>query len=338
MSQDVCLNCQTPGKGDVKLKQCSGCVQVSYCSLQCQKANWKKHKSVCKPFKLIQIDGKGFGLVTTRAVKKAEVIMKENPTLVRHKDCPSLINQFNKHSKSAQKEILDLYHYNTTDPVDKRLEEIFKSNACDIKHGLGVGLYPTIPRMNHSCIPNVVWSYVSTSPLTKEVRSLRNIQPGEELCPNYIDSFQNTFSSSGDRKRLLLARWKFECKCEVCSLPNDQQQNNDDIRKQIGSLHESIPSLMSKWKVKEALEAAKKKLKLMMTVSEQMTTIIPSAILEVYEMNRLAQEMSLDVESNCSNLLNMARKLSKELGDSFVDTLVQKLQQIELECEAVRRQ
>ena len=46
---------------------------------------------------------------------------------------------------------------------------------------------------------------------------------------------------------------------------------------------------MSKWKVKEALEAAKKKLKLMMTVSEQMTTIIPSAILEVYEMNRLAQ-------------------------------------------------
>ena len=48
--------------------------------------------------------------------------------------------------------------------------------------------------------------------------------------------------------------------------------------------------------------------------------------------------MSLDVESNCSNLLNMARKLSKELGDSFVDTLVQKLQQIELECEAVRKQ
>ena len=47
--------------------------------------------------------------------------MRENPTLVRHKDCPSLINQYNKHSKSVQKEVLDLYHYNTNDPVDKRL-------------------------------------------------------------------------------------------------------------------------------------------------------------------------------------------------------------------------
>ena len=26
--------------------------------------------------------------------------------------------------------------------------------------------------------------------MAKEVRALRDIQPGEELCPNYIDSFE----------------------------------------------------------------------------------------------------------------------------------------------------
>ena len=45
-------------------------------------------------------------------------------------------------------------------------------------------------RMNHSCCPNVVWSYTEKSPTTKEVRALKIIEKGDELCPNYIDSFE----------------------------------------------------------------------------------------------------------------------------------------------------
>ena len=40
-----CINC---GKKDVSTKRCSGCKFVRYCSVACQKANWKKHKLVCK--------------------------------------------------------------------------------------------------------------------------------------------------------------------------------------------------------------------------------------------------------------------------------------------------
>mgnify|MGYP001498789177 CR=1 FL=1 len=44
--------------------------------------------------------------------------------------------------------------------------------------------------MNHSCSPNVVWSWQASSPHTKEVRAVRDVEAGEELCTNYIDSFE----------------------------------------------------------------------------------------------------------------------------------------------------
>ena len=47
--------------------------------------------------------------------------------------------------------------------------------------------------MNHSCSPNVVWSFKEKSPLTKEVRALKMIAKDEELVANYIDSFEVCF-------------------------------------------------------------------------------------------------------------------------------------------------
>ena len=60
------------------------------------------------------------------------------------------------------------------------------------------------------------------------------------------------------------------------------------------TLHDSIPSLMSKWKVEEALEAAKEKLELMLTIEEQLTTVVPSALMEVYEMEILSKVKDLE--------------------------------------------
>ena len=47
-----------------------------------------------------------------------------------------------------------------------------------------------ICRINHSCCPNVVWSWLKGAPASKEVRAITHIQPGQELCANYIDSFE----------------------------------------------------------------------------------------------------------------------------------------------------
>ena len=47
---DVCANCgQEGGGGDgVKLKNCTACLLVKYCSVDCQKAHRKQHKKACK--------------------------------------------------------------------------------------------------------------------------------------------------------------------------------------------------------------------------------------------------------------------------------------------------
>jgi tetratricopeptide (TPR) repeat protein len=43
-SRNVCAKC---GKTDIPLKQCGQCKQVKYCSRECQKSDWSRHKKVC---------------------------------------------------------------------------------------------------------------------------------------------------------------------------------------------------------------------------------------------------------------------------------------------------
>ena len=45
---DESTNCASCEAEALTLKKCSGCLTVSYCSLECQKSHWKTHKSICK--------------------------------------------------------------------------------------------------------------------------------------------------------------------------------------------------------------------------------------------------------------------------------------------------
>ena len=100
MSSASCSKCQAPGPGP--LKQCAGCMQVSpypaalqhcstaplplqvsYCSPACQKQHWRAHKPHCKPFRVVAVAGKGLGLVATRLIRRAELVIREQPLLVK---------------------------------------------------------------------------------------------------------------------------------------------------------------------------------------------------------------------------------------------------------------
>jgi len=41
---NVCGNCLS----DKTTKRCGACKRIKYCSKACQKADWKKHKNICK--------------------------------------------------------------------------------------------------------------------------------------------------------------------------------------------------------------------------------------------------------------------------------------------------
>ena len=52
------------------------------CAPTCQKSDWKKHKRICKPFKLETISGKGLGLVATRPISQGDLLIREKATLM----------------------------------------------------------------------------------------------------------------------------------------------------------------------------------------------------------------------------------------------------------------
>ena len=45
---DVCANCGQEGGDGVKLKNCTACLLVKYCGVDCQRAHRKLHKKACK--------------------------------------------------------------------------------------------------------------------------------------------------------------------------------------------------------------------------------------------------------------------------------------------------
>jgi len=46
--EQMCAKCHKYGGKDGKLKKCSGCNAIFYCSPECQKLDWKRHKHECK--------------------------------------------------------------------------------------------------------------------------------------------------------------------------------------------------------------------------------------------------------------------------------------------------
>lgn len=56
-----CGFCGSFGGEDGKLKKCSGCSYILYCSAKCQKSDWKKHKPYCKILSVIMTEKMGNG-------------------------------------------------------------------------------------------------------------------------------------------------------------------------------------------------------------------------------------------------------------------------------------
>ena len=103
------------------------------------------------------------------------------------------------------------------------------------------------------------------------------------------------------------------------------------FREEIREVHSSIPRLMSTWDIDRALKAAEKKILLLRKISDQMITVMPSALMELYEINRIALTRGHKREE-MKYLKEEALKLSSRMGDSFVRIFHQKLNQIEEEC------
>merc|ERR1712130_10110 len=148
-------------------------------------------------------------------------------------------------------------------------------------------LNPKASRLNHSCAPNVAWSFDSVKNLI-EVRAVRSIDAGEELQVCYIDPV----NMAEDRGKLLKARYNFQCSCKVCALPPEELQNNDKVRREILGLGNNLEDVYREHPVK-ALRFAKMRLERIEKMGVEMIEILPQAYMDCYELCLVQNEKEI---------------------------------------------
>ena len=75
----TCSVCEMTAKekGKKRLQTCRECHAISYCSVECQYADWGRHSWNCVPVMVTEFSGKGRGLVAARDIEKGELIFKD---------------------------------------------------------------------------------------------------------------------------------------------------------------------------------------------------------------------------------------------------------------------
>ncbi|KAM5165646.1 histone-lysine N-methyltransferase SMYD3 isoform 3-T4 [Mantella aurantiaca] len=232
---------------------------------------WKDHKRECLCLKSI------FPNVPTDSVR---LIGKGIFKLLEQPDCDSgelySINDLQSHFKELNKEMKEgLRHLATTLeqylkreiqvstqlPPGFHILEYFGKVTCNsftISDGemqdVGVGLYPSMSLLNHSCDPSCVIVFEGTC---LKLRSVKNIPKGEELTISYIDVKMPAHL----RQVQLQRQYCFNCDCHCC-LSKDKDEDmlagDSESSKEMENLIAALEQLCSQDKKEEALNLCKK--------------------------------------------------------------------------------
>jgi len=49
-NQPTMIRCDSCGRRDARARRCVGCFAAWYCGVSCQRAHWKRHKAMCRPW------------------------------------------------------------------------------------------------------------------------------------------------------------------------------------------------------------------------------------------------------------------------------------------------
>ncbi|XP_074781685.1 histone-lysine N-methyltransferase SMYD3 isoform X2 [Athene noctua] len=188
---DVCHRCL---RRNEHLHRCSQCKVAKYCDTSCQKEAWLDHKQECRCLKSIKPNFppdsvRLAGRIVFKLLRQS-VCLSER--LYSFSNLQSNIEQLSEEMKDGLRHLAQtLQLYLKTEIQDAShlppaidFFQIFTKVTCNcftISNGemqdVGVGLYPSMSLLNHSCDPNCVIVFEGYQLL---LRSVREIQIGEE--------------------------------------------------------------------------------------------------------------------------------------------------------------
>ncbi|XP_073528901.1 histone-lysine N-methyltransferase SMYD3 [Phyllobates terribilis] len=264
----VCDHCLRRSE---KLQRCSQCKFARYCNSLCQKKAWKDHKRECLCLKNI------FPVVPTDSVRLvARIIFK----LLEQPDCTSgelySINDLQSHFKDLNVDMKQgLGHLAATleqylkkeIPDSSKLPPGFQTLDCFCKltcnsftisdgemQDVGVGLYPSMSLLNHSCDPNCVIVFEGTR---LHLRTVKEIPQGEELTISYMD----VKMPSHMRQMQCQRQYCFTCDCHRCMSKDkdeDMLAGGEETSREMEHSLPTLEELRSQGNLKEALNLCKK--------------------------------------------------------------------------------
>lgn len=108
---------------------------------------------------------------------------------------------------------------------------IFRSNSFNLGSGsvFRQALFPSISRINHSCVPNAQGNFHDKMGKFN-VHATRDIEVDEELTLNYLHEHGAVRES---RQKRLLDSYGFGCNCPACDLKLDRGRNGEAGRVQL---------------------------------------------------------------------------------------------------------
>lgn len=181
-----------------------------------------------KLYAIREVAGRGKGLVATTRIVKGTRLLSEAPVFRVPRDNPDIkaverivadkVKQLNVDQQRAFFDLTNSYGNAHSPSLG-----IARTNVLPLgSNARSGGLFLEASRINHSCKHNAqnTWNE-GIGRLT--IHALRDIETGQEITISYLASH----SGYVERQRFLKEVFKFECKCELCSLPRAQRKQSD---------------------------------------------------------------------------------------------------------------
>ncbi|KAG8945844.1 hypothetical protein FRC04_012291 [Tulasnella sp. 424] len=196
-------------------------------------------KGASSIYEVVDLPGRGKGMIATRDIKASfafaccaacKTEFEENPIQTRK----FLKDKMSNLTADQRAEYMSLW-YEPATPTQDVLRAILMANSYSTHDSLAV--FPNAARMNHGCAgaSNVAYSWRKGEGRFY-LHALRGVKQGEELLSAYLDPKM----SRSERRKVLKEKYRFDCNCSSCSLPEALSLKSDRRLSNINGLFECL--------------------------------------------------------------------------------------------------
>jgi len=190
-------------------------------------------------FEVVQMSGKGQGMVAKRKLYPGEIIMTEKPLIVipdeifeDHDKTDAFIERkINKMSCEDRETFLGLSDCRNLE--DPQYCGRFYTNSMN--YGGDAALFPKMAMANHSCQPNA--EFIDRTDIGIQLLVvIYVIEAGDEICINYMPMEDEGCDNREVRQEYLRRYYGFQCCCKACTLQDEELKQDDLVRETIKEL------------------------------------------------------------------------------------------------------